>query len=111
MSNINRHKYFKYTACTLVLCLIFSSSGLAALQCDTCPHDLHGNVAHSKKARAEFRKHHPCPVNGKKTGKCPGYIIDYIRPLKRGGADWPSNMQWQERAAVRDRKRAERLAQ
>ena len=25
----------------------------------------------------------------------PGYVVDHITPLKRGGADSPSNMQWQ----------------
>jgi 5-methylcytosine-specific restriction endonuclease McrA len=25
----------------------------------------------------------------------PGYVVDHIIPLKHGGADAPSNMQWQ----------------
>ena len=25
----------------------------------------------------------------------PGYVVDHIVPLKRGGADTPANMQWQ----------------
>jgi hypothetical protein len=25
----------------------------------------------------------------------PGYVVDHIIPLKRGGADAPWNMQWQ----------------
>lgn len=29
----------------------------------------------------------------------PGYVIDHIIPLCAGGADAPSNMQWQELAA------------
>ena len=35
----------------------------------------------------------------------PGYVIDHIDPLKRGGADIPSNMQWQtvEAAKAKDR--------
>jgi hypothetical protein len=29
----------------------------------------------------------------------PGYVVDHIIPLKRGGADEPWNMQWQTIAA------------
>ncbi len=60
--------------------------------------DQHGKIARSQKAKDSFRKHHPCPSTGRTTGACPGYVIDHIRPLKRGGADDPSNMQWQTRA-------------
>jgi hypothetical protein len=28
-------------------------------------------------------------------------VIDHVRSLKRGGADDPSNMQWQTKAAVK----------
>lgn len=34
-------------------------------------------------------------------GACPGYVIDHVTPLKRGGADSPSNMQWQTREAAK----------
>ncbi|MCL2831386.1 MAG: HNH endonuclease [Betaproteobacteria bacterium] len=48
----------------------------------------------SAKAKAEFRKLHPCPATGKTKGKCPGYQIDHIIPLCSGGADHSGNMQW-----------------
>jgi hypothetical protein len=35
------------------------------------------------------------PANGRKTGACPGYVVDHIRPLCAGGLDRVSNMQWQ----------------
>jgi hypothetical protein len=28
-------------------------------------------------------------------GTSPGYVVDHIKALKHGGADDPSNMQWQ----------------
>ena len=31
----------------------------------------------------------------------PGYVVDHIVPLKRGGADTPANMQWQTEAAAK----------
>src|SRR5947209_2474775 len=46
-------------------------------------------------ARRQFQREHPCPATGKATGACPGYVVDHIVPLKRGGADSPENMQWQ----------------
>jgi len=29
------------------------------------------------------------------SGRCPGYVVDHVKPLECGGADAPSNMQWQ----------------
>lgn len=59
----------------------------------------------SYKAKAEFKQSHPCPATGKSKGSCPGYVIDHVKPLKRGGKDAPSNMQWQtiEDAKAKDR--------
>jgi hypothetical protein len=41
----------------------------------------------------------------KASGACPGYVVDHATPLKRGGADHLSNMQWQttEAANVKDK--------
>ena len=55
----------------------------------------HGRISRSEHAKREFRKSHACPSTGKMSGACPGYVIDHISPLKRGGADAPYNMQWQ----------------
>lgn len=63
--------------------------------------DNHGKIARSAKAKDNFKKSHPCPSTGKTSGACPGYTIDHIKPLKRGGADDPSNMQWQSKAEAK----------
>ena len=67
--------------------------------------DKHGRIARSSRAKTEFKRAQPCPATGKSTGKCPGYVIDHVKPLERGGADSPSNMQWQ---TVEDAKRKDK---
>ncbi len=59
----------------------------------------HGKTKRDPKQRAAFQKSHPCPSTGKTSGACPGYVVDHVTPLKRGGADSPSNMQWQTTSA------------
>ena len=56
----------------------------------------------------EFQKSHPCPSTGKSSGRCPGYIKDHIKPLCAGGADRPSNMQWQTEKEAKQKDREER---
>ena len=63
--------------------------------------DAHGNIKRSTRAKDDFRKSHPCPATGKTAGSCPGHIIDHTKPLKRGGADSPGNMQWQTKKAAK----------
>ncbi len=63
--------------------------------------DSHGHIARSEKSKDEFRKSHPCPSTGMTHGSCPGYVIDHRQALKHGGADSPSNMQWQTEAAAK----------
>lgn len=41
------------------------------------------------------------PRPGRASGACPGYVIDHVKPLKRGGADKPENMQWQTKEAAK----------
>ena len=45
--------------------------------------------------RSVFLSQNPCPSTGKTKGACPGYVVDHIVPIKRGGGDNPYNMQWQ----------------
>jgi hypothetical protein len=67
--------------------------------------DSHGKIKRSKAATDAFKRDHPCPSTGRSSGKCPGYVIDHVTPLKRGGLDAPSNMQWQtkEEAKAKDK--------
>jgi len=55
----------------------------------------HGKTKRDPKQREAFMKSHPCPSTGKTHGACPGYVVDHVQALKHGGADTPSNMQWQ----------------
>ena len=63
-------------------------------QCRTYSHS-RSSPKRSRHARTAFKHAHPCPATGKGYGPCPGYVIDHVKPLKRGGADAPRNMQWQ----------------
>lgn len=84
-------------ALILLLPLIATAS-----EYESCIHrDPNGHISRSAKAVREFRKQHPCPGTGKTSGACRGYVIDHIIPLKKCGADAPSNMQWQTTAEAR----------
>ncbi len=49
-----------------------------------------------------FKRANPCPSTGQRRGGCPSYVLDHIEPLCAGGADHPTNMQWQ---SVKDARR------
>lgn len=71
------------------------------------PRDHHGKIKRDPEQRRAFMHSHACPSTGKTSGACPGYVVDHVVPLKRGGADHPSNMQWQTTAQAKAKDRWE----
>ena len=69
--------------------------------------DDHGRIKRSAAAKDQFRRQQPCPSTGKSKGACPGYVIDHVVPLKRGGKDASENMQWQTKEAAKLKDRTE----
>jgi hypothetical protein len=67
-------------------------------------------IHRSAGGRHHFKQLHPCPATGRPTGRCPGYVIDHVKPLACGGADHPRNMQWQTVAEAKAKDRWERRA-
>jgi len=73
-----------------------------ATKCESCSRDSHGKIQRSEVAKRDFMKQSGYP-NGR-----PGYVVDHIVPLAKGGKDVPSNMQWQTIAEARAKDRVER---
>lgn len=71
--------------------------------------DHRGKIKRSGSAKSEFQRANPCPANGRNHGPCGGYVIDHKVPLCAGGADDPSNMQWQTTKEAKVKDRAERV--
>jgi hypothetical protein len=69
----------------------------------------HGRIKRSSAAKHAFERQHPCPSTGKTSGRCPGYVVDHVKALECGGADAPSNMQWQTIAEGKAKDKTERL--
>ena len=84
-----------FTIFAALICLLPTATGASHSKCVTCVRDGRGRIKRSKAATDAFKRSNPCPSTGKRSGSCPGYVIDHATPLKRGGADDPSNMQWQ----------------
>jgi hypothetical protein len=77
------------------------------VRCGYRLHDWRGRYIRCSAARAAFERDHPCPSTGQPSGACPGYVVDHITPLKRGGADLPDNMQWQTLEEAREKDKVE----
>ena len=68
----------------------------------TQPRDAKGRFVRSAEAKRAFERQTGYP-HGRG-----GYVVDHIVPLACGGADAPSNMQWQTVAAAKAKDRVER---
>src|SRR4029077_16931557 len=75
---------------------------LATPKASALPRDSKGRIQRSAAAR-----HASARQTGYPNGR-PGYVIDHIRPLACGGADAPSNMQWQTIAQAKAKDKVER---
>jgi hypothetical protein len=62
----------------------------------------HSRIHRSESAKRDFER-----MTGYPHGR-PGYVVDHIVPLACGGADAPSNMQWQTIAAGKAKDKWER---
>jgi hypothetical protein len=65
-----------------------------AIRCVGCPANSQGPPQRNPHAKRDFKHLQPCPSTGKTSGRCPGWVVDYIVPLKDGGLDDAANMQW-----------------
>lgn len=98
--------FLKELACILLMtaCVAIPSAfakGHRSTYAQGVKRDSHGHIARSESAKKQFEKQTGYP-NGR-----PGYVVDHIVPLKRGGADAPYNMQWQTKAEAKAKDRWE----
>lgn len=84
------------------------STTQAASEDKAIDRDPNGKIKRSEAAKREFREDHPCPHTNRIDGACEGFVIDHIKPLACGGADAPSNMQWQTVEAAKEKDKWER---
>ena len=84
-----------------------SSGRTNSSKCSSCSRNSTGRISRNPAAKRSFERTNPCPSTGRTSGGCPGYLVDHVTPLKRGGADTPSNMQWQTKEAAKEKDRVE----
>ena len=58
------------------------------------PRDTSNRILRRSDVLLAYRKSVPCPSTGQVRGPCPGWNIDHVWPLARGGCDAVPNLQW-----------------
>lgn len=62
--------------------------------CGAPARDAQGVIIRRSDVLTAFKKEHPCPSTGLKTGACPGWAMDHVIPIACGGCDAVYNLQW-----------------
>ena len=63
-------------------------------QCGKPQRNKDGTIKRRSDVLTAYKKLHPCPVTGKTTGACPGWAINHVIPLAKGGCDSVVNLNW-----------------
>lgn len=63
-------------------------------QCGEPKRDKNDRIARSTSVLRAYQKLHPCPATGKTSGACPGWAINHVIPLAKGGCDSVINLMW-----------------
>lgn len=69
-------------------CSTTSNTHHSSVYCVTCARDDNGHIQRDMAAKKAFMEQSGYP-NGR-----PGYVVDHVVPLYKGGKDIPDNMQW-----------------
>lgn len=64
--------------------------------CGVPKRDPHGRIVRSHAVLKAFQITHPCPSSGSINvdSACPGWAMDHVWPLAKGGCDAVWNLQW-----------------
>jgi len=80
-----------------------TASARSSTTTTSAPRGPNGKIKRSTAAKKEFERESGYP-HGRK-----GYVVDHIVPLACGGADAPSNMQWQTVEEAKAKDKTERI--
>jgi hypothetical protein len=76
------------------------------IRCVGCSTGKPGQTRRNPHGKRDFIRLNPCPSTGKTSGRCPGYVVGYVVPLDRGGADDLTNMVWVNKAEAKAKGRS-----